>query len=178
MGTRGNKLVVALSALALMATLGLGNSIAARADSTGDVISQTQTTTSYKVQLDIGPVETMMMPDQAKDAKTGDVLSASPEVTFDTIIDSRLPVDHSFELHIWNKATGDPIGGSTKIEVMVKDWANGQTYIPDDLARMYDVDQGTKDMHYGKNIYLPSGHYSINLMVGQERVSFEDIQVP
>ena len=177
MGTRGRKLVVALSALVLTAGLGLGNSIAARADSNGDVVSQTQTTTSYKVQLDIGSVETMMMPDQTKGAKTGDVLSAMPEVTHDTIIDDRLPVTHSFDLHIWNKATGEPISGSTKVEVMVKDWTNGQMYLPDDIVRMYDVDQGPKDMHYGRNIYLPSGRYTVNLMVGQERVSFQDVEV-
>ena len=70
MGTRGRKLVVALSALVLTAGLGLGNSIAARADSNGDVVSQTQTTTSYKVQLDIGSVETMIMPDRQKEART------------------------------------------------------------------------------------------------------------
>jgi hypothetical protein len=176
MGTRGRKVVVALSALALTAALGLGNSIA-RADSNSDTVSQTQSTTSYTVQLDIGPVETIMTPEQGANAKTGDVLSAAPETTHDTIIDDRLPVNHSFELHIMNKATGAPITG-TKVEVMLKDWANGRTYLPDDMVRMYDVDQGVKDMHYGRNIYLPAGHYTLDLMVGQERVSFHDVIVP
>jgi hypothetical protein len=177
MGTRGHKAVVALSALALTGILGLGNAIAARADSKSDTVSLTQTTTSYAVQLDIGPVETIMAPNQAGNAKTGDVMSTMPEVTHDTIIDEKLPVNHSFELHIMNKATGAPITG-TKVEVMLKDWANGRTYLPDDIVREYDVDQGVKDMHYGRNIYLPAGHYTVNLMVGQERVSFRDVQVP
>ena len=42
------------------------------------------------------------------------MLSAMPEVTHDTIIDDRLPVTHSFDLHIWNKATGEPMGSAAR----------------------------------------------------------------
>src|SRR5581483_3310076 len=67
-----------------------------------------QTTAHYALVLSIGPVETMLMPDQTTGARSGEVMAQMPGMPMVTpaTTDEGQPVNHHVEVHVRDLATG------------------------------------------------------------------------
>ena len=139
---------------------------------------QGKTTAHYKVSLEIGPVATMLMPDQAAGAKEGEVMVHMPgtRMVMD-MTDQGKPVNQHLEVHIYEKSNGARV---TKIipRVVITNQATGKSRSLTSIAPMHDVKEGEKDSHFGSNLYLPEGKYAVAVTVGSEKAIFKDIVVP
>jgi hypothetical protein len=167
-----------LAALALILAVGAGiaafGAPSTRAADTG-LVSVVQNTRSYKIQLNIGPVDAMMTPDQAKNAKSGDV-EVQTETSTSSIREAILPASHSIDIYLTRMSTGAEMTNHAPV-VMLHRQGSNHTYTLSDLAVIYDVTQGPQDMHYGQNLYLPAGTYDFTVWVGRDRTVFTDVTV-
>lgn len=144
--------------------------------------SVTQTTASYRVELDVESPQTMIMPDQAANATSGEVMVMMPGMSMDTMMammsmtDQGQPVNHHVEAHIYDKATGVVIS-DVMPTISIMNQATNSSRDLQSLMAMYDVTVGTSDLHFGDNVYLPNGIYTITVTIGQENAVFKDVQV-
>ena len=134
---------------------------------------QTQSTAHYKIVLAIGPVTTMLMPGQESGAKEGEVMVHMPGMPMAMgTTDQGKPVNHHLEVHMYDKATGTVV---TKI--MLTNQATGESRALASVVAMYDVKEGRKDLHFGSNLFLPDGKYTVRVVVGGETVVFKGVDV-
>ncbi len=139
-------------------------------------IAMTQTTASYKIVLGIGPVETMLTPDQAKGATSGEVMAQMPGMAMPTMMmtDQGQPVNHHLEVHITNTATGALIKDQMPMITITDPLGKSRTL---DSMAMYGVAEGVSDWHFGNSVYLPNGTYTISVQVGNEQAVFKSLMV-
>lgn len=140
-------------------------------------VSLTQTTEHYKIMLDIGPLATMLMPDQAQNAKQGEVMvqmqgMPMPEMS---MTDQGQPVNHHLEAHIVDLATNQVVT-DTLPTISITD-GSGMARTLMQVAMMYDVQVGASDTHFGNNVYLPDGSYTIVVTVKSDTATFKDVAV-
>jgi len=140
-------------------------------------IEMSQNTASYTIVLGIGPVETMLMPDQAQGATSGEVMAQMPGMPMPTMMptDQGQPVNHHLEVHIANIATGAVI--TDRMPTITITDAQGMSRPLDAVMAMYGVTTGISDWHFGNSVYLPDGTYSIRVQVGNERTVFTSLMV-
>jgi hypothetical protein len=141
-------------------------------------VSVTQTTASYKVVLDIGPVETMLTPDQAKGATSGEVMVQMMGVPMPSMsmTDQGQPVNHHLEVHLYNKATGAVITDQMPMISITNQKTNANRQLSSVMG-MYGVTQGMSDFHVGNNVYLADGTYTITVQIGTEKAVFANVAV-
>ena len=138
---------------------------------------QTQSTAHYKIVLAIGPVTTMLMPGQESGAKEGEVMVHMPGMPMAMgTTDQGKPVNHHLEVHIYDKATGTLVT-KTMPKVMFTNQATGESRALASVVAMYDVKEGRKDLHFGSNLFLPDGKYTVRVVVGGETVVFKVVDV-
>ncbi|MDQ2783863.1 MAG: twin-arginine translocation signal domain-containing protein [Chloroflexota bacterium] len=166
---------------ALLDACGSSSSTAAPATSAASAvaaspIAMTQTTASYKIVLGIGPVETMLTPDQAKGATSGEVMAQMPGMAMPTMMmtDQGQPVNHHLEVHITNTATGALIKDQMPMITITDPLGKSRTL---DSMAMYGVAEGVSDWHFGNSVYLPNGTYTISVQVGNEQAVFKSLMV-
>ncbi len=138
--------------------------------------ARTQVTEHYRIALEVGPLPTMLMPDQASGAREGEVMVGMPGIPMRPMdaMNEGQPVNRHLEVHVHDKATGTVL--STPIPMVVlTDQATGKSRYASTLAVMYDVKAGPEDLHFGQNLYLPAGTYTVTVTVGGERATFADI---
>jgi len=142
-----------------------------------------QHTANYTIVLGIGPVETMLMPDQAAGATSGEVMVPMPGMpmmpTMPTpmmmMTDQGQPVNHHLEIHLANKATGAVITDQMPMLTITDARGMSRPLVP--LMAMYGVTAGVSDWHYGKAVYLPDGVYTLRVQVGNEQTVFNSLMV-
>lgn len=141
---------------------------------------QTQTTTTdhYKVTLTLGPLANMLMPDQAAGAKEGEVMLAMGGMAMPSMstTDDGHPVNHHLEIHAYDKITSVLIT-DTVPTITITDQAAGKSRQVSPVAAMYDVKVGQSDTHFGNNVYLSDGKYTVSAVLGKETATFSDVTV-
>jgi hypothetical protein len=73
------------------------------------------------------------------------------------------------ELHVYSRATGK-IVVEAHVTIAVAGADKKPLSVP--IARMYGIDEGPDDMHYGNNVVLRPGTYSVRAAVNGERARF------
>jgi 5-hydroxyisourate hydrolase-like protein (transthyretin family) len=165
----------------------------------------TQTTASYTVELDVGPAAQMLSLDQAAMMGMGEVMVSMPDMGMSmpsgsmsgmsagssmsmtgseamgampmmATTDNGQPVNHHLEVHVLDSATGAP-DASVDPQIQITNESTGQSRMVDDVAAMYDVQVGMGDLHYGNNVYLPDGTYTVTVMIGQETATFQHVAI-
>ncbi len=126
----------------------------------------------YALTLTIGPAETMLTPAEARrtHARMG-------EVMLDGATATAMPMgamQRHLELHV---AEGDMGMAVTNARVSVSVQGAGAPKGPLMLARMYDVREGMKDLHYGVNVGLDTGKYVVRMQVNGSTASLH-VRVP
>jgi len=162
----------------LAVALGLTFTLAAAAAAQTQASQQTQTTASFKVSVQVGPLETMLMPDQAAGAKDGEVMVQMPGMPMPSMstTDQGQPVNHHLEAHIYNKTNGAVLNNVAPT-LTVTNQASGSSRKIDPVMAMYGVTAGQSDLHYGGNVYLPNGTYTVTVAIGSEMAVFKDMAV-
>lgn len=136
----------------------------------GGPVSATKITASYRVELDVGTPQTMIMPDQAANATSGEVMVMM------SMTDEGQPVNHHVEAHVYDTATGAAVS-DVMPAISIMNQATNSSRDLQSLMAMYDVTVGTSDLHYGANIYVPDGIYTVTITIGQDKVTFKDVHV-
>jgi hypothetical protein len=137
----------------------------------------TQTTGHYRITLEIGPVVTMLMPEQAAGAKEGEVMVHMPGTRMVMgVTDQGKPVNHHLEVHIFDNTTGT-LATKAIPKIMITNQGTGKSRSLASITAMYDVKESQKDLHFGSNLFLPDGKYTVLVVVGNEKAIFKDIAV-
>ncbi len=98
-----------------------------------------------------------------------------PMRTMDAMSEGQ-PVNRHLEVHVHDKATGTVL--STPMPMIVlTDQATGKSRNVSAIALMYDVKVGPQDLHFGQNLYVPPGVYTVTVTVGGERATFKDLSL-
>ena len=138
----------------------------------------TQSTAHYRITLDIGPVPTMLRPDQVSSATEGEVPLSMPGMSMPTMAmtDQERPVNRHIEVAVYDKATGARLG-SPMPRITITDRKTGRSRELKAVAAMYDVKEGQGDLHFGDNVHLAKGTYRVTVSVDGERAVFKKVAV-
>ena len=113
---------------------------------------RTQSTAHYRITLDIGPVPTMLRPDQAASATEGEVPISMPGMPMPTMAmtDQGRPVNRNSEVAVYDKVT-DVRLRSPMPRITITDRKTGRSKALQTVTAMYDVKEGQGDLHFGDN---------------------------
>jgi LPXTG-motif cell wall-anchored protein len=166
-----------MSRLILSLTLAIALSFALATHALAVVPVLSQTTATYRMTLIVGPLATMLTPDQAKTAKSGEAMVAMMGMTVPatSMTDQGQPVNHHLELHVYNKTSGAVVSDQMPT-ITIADSA-GKSRTLSSMALMYDVAIGQSDLHFGNNVYLPDGTYTITAQIGTGKAVFGGVVV-
>jgi len=154
----------------------------------GEIRQETQTR-HYRLVLLIGPNETVYTAAQARLERpragevmlggriAGEIADVMPEAGGSArppAARSASPDLHHLELHVYSRATGKAVP-EAHVTIAVTDSDRKSRPMP--VARMYGIDEGPEDLHYGNNVALPPGFYTIETAVNGERARFS-VTVP
>jgi hypothetical protein len=78
---------------------------------------------------------------------------------------------HHLEVHIFDKKTGDMVRTTPPV-ITVTSKATGQTQ-PVPIVVMQGIVEGPSDYHYGNNVDLPKGEYTVTVVIGSETANFD-----
>ena len=130
-------------------------------------IIQNATTADYKIELGIGPTANMLMMCQVTSSTTsGEVMVASQMSPM-----SMTGNTYHLELHVYDINTGAAeVVPINSVGITVTNSSGTTTTIP--VAEMFDIGQGPTDFHYGNNVQLTAGTYTVDSNIGSENASF------
>ncbi len=139
-------------------------------------IKQNATTTDYKLMLVLGPPENMLIMCQVTNATMSDEVMLGGQmmsVSTDANMNMDVPTYH-LEVHIFDIKTGAAIVVPlNSITITIKNSSGVSTSVP--VAEMFGVMQGPTDIHYGNNVQLVNGKYTIALTVEGKSAVFNII---
>ncbi len=138
----------------------------------------TQSTAHYRITLDIGPVPTMLRPDQVSSATEGEVPLSMPGMPMPTLAmtDQGRLVNRHIEVTVYDKVTGARLR-SAMPRITITDRKTGSSRELQAVTAMYDVKEGQGDVHFGDNVHLANGTYRITVSIGGERAVFKKAAV-
>jgi hypothetical protein len=129
-------------------------------------------TSSYNLVTEIGGLQAMYTPAQAasQHPKSGEEMFGGTMVMpSDTTNPS--PDWHHLEVHIFDKRTGDTVRATTPV-ISVTNQSTGQSQ-PVPIVVMQGIVEGPADYHYGNNVDLPKGDYTVTVVIGSETANFD-----
>jgi hypothetical protein len=157
---------------------------AARADMGGTITQRTETP-HYRLELDVGRPEQMysaaqaarMHPISGEVMVTGTMSGPMPGMSGTSGMSGgqggmgAMPMDwRHLELHVIDKATGTAVEYAA-VRITVTNTATGKRVdVP--ISQMYGVKEGFADWHYGNNVSMPAGSYTVACEVNGEQATF------
>ena len=130
------------------------------------------TTASYNLVAEMGGLQAMYTPAQASSQhpKSGEVMYGGT-MTMPTDANNISPDWHHLEVHVFDKKTGNAVKTVTPALTVTND-ASGQTeQVP--IVLMQGIVEGPSDYHYGNNVDLPKGNYTVTVVIGSETANFD-----
>jgi hypothetical protein len=159
------------------------SSTTVHANSAGTVFRLASTTT-YNLVAEIGPIQPMFTPAQvaAQHPKTGEEMFSGSMVMPPGMDPSQMdmgnmpgmnipPEWHHLEVHIFDKKTGNVIKTLTPAITVTNDATGKVQQVP--LVVMQGIVEGPGDYHYGNNVDLPNGNYTVTAVIGSETANFD-----
>jgi hypothetical protein len=146
---------------------------AARAD---DILKLENETQRYRLVLQIGSAETMYTAAEAK-AKhptSGEIMLSGKMAgmpAMDHTVPGMMPVPQArhVELHIYARDTGKPVA-EARVSITLTGADKKRHAVP--MARMYGVAEGLEDVHFGNNMAISAGSYTVDATVNGEPAHF------
>lgn len=138
---------------------------------------------SYIMTLHIGPAEDMITQDQSAAGMGGEVLArpgpggltvSMPPAT--ALLNQSMAPNHHIGVQIDRRGTLNPVTDIAP-SFLVMNQVTGETQRFDNVPAMFDANMGANDYHYGVNAYIPDGLYTISVLVGNQRLSFQDVSI-
>ena len=120
-------------------------------------IEQTTETVSYRIKLRIGPKVTMA-------------------ATTMTVVDQGRPVNRHLEVHIFDRKSGAEVKSVIPV-VRIKNQATGASRGLANVKACLTSRHRETEPHFGDNMYLLDGTYTVTVSVGKETAIFRDLAV-
>ncbi len=133
----------------------------------GDEMRWVTTTQDYSLTLRLGPLQQMLTPDQAQGATAGEVM-VSGEMAM-TGMGGRA-ANYHLELAVYDIKSGAVITDKSVVINLTSVSTGEQQTVP--IAMMYDVHEGRSDTHFGNNVALAPGNYTVDVAVAGEKGTF------
>jgi hypothetical protein len=86
------------------------------------------------------------------------------------------PANRHLAVVVHDKATGAPLG-SPMPRITITDRKTGSARELKAVTAMYDVKEGQGDVHFGENVHVANGTYTVTVSVGGERAVFKKVAV-
>jgi hypothetical protein len=135
-------------------------------------------TPRYTVVLAIGPAEQVMSPMDAMHSPAGEVVVTGGDMAMmSEPMDQGMAANHSVDVHI---ALADAMTVVMDVTptIRITDKATGVARDLPAVMGMYSSSMGPSDFHYGQNVFLPDGTYTVTVMVGEsDAAQFRDVDV-
>jgi hypothetical protein len=108
---------------------------------------------------------------------SGEAMVAMPGMAMPQMntTDQGQPVNHHLEVHLKDASTGNVL--SSPVPTISITDSGGNTWQVSNVVPMYDPSVGQSDLHFGNNVYLPDGTYTVTVMVGPEIATFANVTV-
>ena len=144
-----------------------------------DSVSQSTQTASYRIRVVIGPVVTMPSPDPTQTVNEGDAAEQLPGMS---VTDQGRPVNHHLEVHIYDGATGAVVTDvRPTVNIMEPTMRISRVIGTRPESVFLLACKLTKhllhDLHFGDNLYLPDGNYTIAVDVDNEKAVVEGLVI-
>lgn len=151
------RMVVAVALLVVVMTLPgtLARPTFAQMGMPSEFEERSARTASYIIKIRIGPKVTMS--------------NSSMSST-----DQGKPVNRHLEVHTFNKSTGEEIKNLVPA-VRVTNQATGSSHLLTNLVACRVSRHRETEPHFGDNVYLPDGAYTITVTVGKDTAVFKDV---
>jgi len=152
----------------------LGVALILVAAASAATVTRSATTSTYKLTLVVGPLETMYTPAEvkAKHPKTGEVMVGGSMGMGGMSMGAG---NRHLEVHVASRATGKPLATMpSSITLQDTSAMSGMSMSTKvDVVAMEGVGKGMSDLHYGNNVKLTAGHrYKVVATVKGEKASF------
>jgi hypothetical protein len=133
-------------------------------------IIQNTTTADYKLMLKLGPPETMLMMCQVTNSTIPGEVMVSGQMMGDMSTGMNGTTYH-VELHIYDIKTGATVALPVhEVTITITNSSGMSRSLP--IAEMFGVQDGVTDLHYGNNIQIALGSYTIGVSVADEKASY------
>ena len=142
------------------------------ATGTSGVVTASMDAGPYALLLRIGPVERMYTRDEARRQQptSGEVMLRGTMAMGGMGTGGRMP-NHHLEVHVHLRSTGAVVATAT-VAITVETPA-GKALVQLPIAVMRGVAAGPADTHYGNNVWLKGGRYTVVVRVGHTTGAFE-----
>jgi hypothetical protein len=129
-------------------------------------------TSSYNLVAEIGPLQAMYTPAQvsSQHPRTGEVMFGGT-MTMPSDTTSISPDWHHLEVHIFDKKTGNVIKTANPVLTVKNNATDQVVQVP--IVVMQGIVEGPNDIHYGNNVDLPKGQYTVAVVIGSETTNFD-----
>lgn len=161
---------ITLRAAFAAAWLAIASLVVAPVLAAGDTAERTASTASYNLTLDVGPMEMMLTPDQAKAQKatSGEIMASVPGMGMPMAMAQG---NRHVELHVYQKAGGAVVKDAT-VTITLTNAATNASIAVQPIMAMYGVAQGEADWHYGNNAQVGDGTYRATATVNGQTATF------
>ena len=140
-------------------------------------LKQEAKTAHYRLELQIGPTEMMYMPNEVSakhpsdgEVMVGGVMGAKMNMSMGMSMGMDMPDARHLEVHVYPPGK-DAAVTNAKVKIVVTDLATKKAQ-QIATAKMYGIKEGPSDTHYGNNVDLPAGSYSVEITVNGEKADF------
>ena len=133
-------------------------------------LTQEARTAHYRLDLLIGPTEKMFSPAEAaaQHPTTGEVMVSGEMSMMGMSMD--MGDTRHLEVHVFTLDKGE-IVADAKVAIAVTS-TNPKKVEDVSVAKMYGVKEGRSDTHYGNDVSLPPGSYTVVVIVNGEKAEF------
>ena len=135
-------------------------------------IKQEATTANYRLELQIGPTEKMFTPANvaAQHPAEGEVMVGGKMSMATGGMSMDMGDTRHLEVHVYALDSGTVV---TNAHVAIAVTGANPKKVEDvSVAKMYGIKEGPPDTHYGNDVSLPPGSYSIEVTVNREKADF------
>jgi len=130
-------------------------------------LKQNATTQDYHLTLQLSPPAQMLSMNQTVTATSGEVM-VSGQVSNTTSMNTT--DTYLLEVHVYNITSGAVVTNQNVSIQIINHTTNQTLTVP--VIVMYDLKTGPSDTHFGNNITLPAGSYTIKVTVAGETAKF------
>jgi hypothetical protein len=131
-------------------------------------------TMNYTVALDVGPLQPIVSSMDAMHGQMGEVSASGGMMGMEA--DSGMAVNHQLGIRVTD-GSNNPVMDLTPV-VRITDKATGESRDVPEVLGLYGASMGPTDFHYGQNVYLPAGTYTIRVLAGpSDTAEFRDVVV-
>ncbi len=132
----------------------------------GEMVQQAATQ-DYSLTLRLGPVAMMLTPDQAQGATSGEVMISGQMAMTGT---GGMAPNYHLELAVNDIKSGAVITDKSVSIDLTNTTTSEKQSVP--VATMYNVQVGPSDTHFGNNVALAPGAYTVDVDVAGEKATF------